>query len=51
MGPGSCFIARVLHALGLSGNRGRSIGRIAGSRFSWLTILGLSGYVIVHSIR
>ena len=44
-------IARVLHAVGLSGNRGRSIGRFSGSLFSWLTILGLSGYLIVHSIR
>jgi len=44
-------IARVLHAVGLSGNPGRSIGRFSGSLFSWLTIMGLSGYLIAHSIR
>ncbi len=44
-------IARVLHAVGLSGNRGRSIGTFRRIALTWVTILGLSGYLIVHSIR
>jgi uncharacterized protein len=50
MAGGVFVVARVLHAVGLSGNKGRSAGRFVGSLFTWLTILGLSVYVIARAI-
>jgi len=47
---GVFVVARVLHAVGLSGNKGRSTGRFVGSLGTWLTILALSAYVIARAI-
>ena len=47
---GVFVVARVLHAVGLSGNKGRSAGRFVGSLGTWLTILALSAYVIARAI-
>jgi uncharacterized protein len=47
---GAVFVvARVLHAVGLSRARNTSFGRFVGTLGTWLSILGLSGYVIVRS--
>ena len=44
---GAAFIvSRLLHAVGLSTNRGRSPGRFLGSLGTWVAVLGLSGYLL-----
>ena len=47
---GVFVIARVLHAIGLSGSKGTSVGRFVGALGTWLTILGLSVYVIALGV-
>lgn len=46
----SFVIARVLHAIGLSRERGRSPGRFLGSVISWTAILGLSAYLLAKAV-
>jgi uncharacterized membrane protein YecN with MAPEG domain len=43
-------VSRLLHAFGLSTNRGRSPGRFAGSLGTWTTILALSGFLLARSL-
>jgi uncharacterized membrane protein YecN with MAPEG domain len=43
-------VSRLLHAFGLSTNRGRSPGRFAGSLGTWMTILALSGFLLARSL-
>ena len=48
---GAAFIvSRLLHAVGLSTNRGRSPGRFLGSLGTWVAVLGLSGYLLGLSL-
>jgi uncharacterized membrane protein YecN with MAPEG domain len=48
---GAVFVvSRLLHAFGLSTNRGRSPGRFAGSLGTWMTILALSGFLLARSL-
>ena len=43
-------VSRLLHAFGLSTNRGRSPGRFAGMLGTWTTILALSGFLLARSL-
>jgi uncharacterized membrane protein YecN with MAPEG domain len=43
-------VSRLLHAFGLSTNRGRSPGRFGGSLGTWTTILALSAFLLAKSI-
>jgi uncharacterized protein len=48
---GAVFIvSRLLHALGLGTNRGRSPGRFLGALGTWVVVLGLSGYLLGLSL-
>ena len=40
------FIARVLHAVGLSGSAGTSFGRFWGTLVTWLILLALGGQLL-----
>jgi uncharacterized membrane protein YecN with MAPEG domain len=44
------IVSRLLHAVGLSTNRGRSPGRFVGSLGTWVAVLGLSGYLLGLSL-
>ena len=41
------FASRVAHAIGLSMSSGTSVGRFAGSAFTWLLMLTMAGFAIV----
>jgi len=41
------FLSRVAHAVGLSISSGTSVGRFAGSLFTWLLMLTMAGFAIV----
>ncbi len=47
---GAAFVARVLHALGLSASGGTSFGRLWGTLITWVVILMLSGFCLVASL-
>ena len=48
---GVAFVAsRLLHAWGLSRQRGRSPGRFLGTLGTWATVLGLSGYLLGRTL-
>ena len=44
-------IARVLHAVGLSGSAGTSFGRFWGTLVTWLILLGLSAQLIWRFVQ
>jgi uncharacterized membrane protein YecN with MAPEG domain len=48
---GVFVVARVLHAVGLGGSKGTSVGRFVGSLGTWLTIVGLSVYAITRALQ
>lgn len=41
------FVSRLAHAIGLSISSGTSVGRFAGSMFTWLLMLTMAGFAIV----
>lgn len=43
-------VSRVIHAYGLGNSMGISFGRFYGTSITWLTIIGLSGYLITVKI-
>ena len=43
---GVLTFGRVLHAIGLSTNAGRSVGRLLGTLSTWLAFLGIGGVLI-----
>ena len=43
---GLLTFGRVLHAIGLSTNSGRSAGRLVGTLSTWLALLGIAGVLI-----
>ncbi|GMU43154.1 MAG: MAPEG family protein [Xanthomonadales bacterium] len=44
------LVARLLHAWGLNGSAGHSIGRFWGVLLSWLAIAGLSLYLLLRPL-
>lgn len=44
-------VARVLHAVGLTGSSGRSPGRFAGTAMTWVLLIALSAGNLVLSLR
>ena len=43
------FVSRLLHAFGLAGSNGFSIGRLAGTLGTMLTYLAIAGALLVHA--
>lgn len=48
---GVLLVARVLHAIGLSGSAGVSFGRFWGTLLTWCVILGASVIAIVRAVE
>ena len=44
------LIARVLHAIGLSGHKGMSFGRLQGTLWTWVAILAMASTLLVRAL-
>lgn len=48
---GTLFVARCLHAMGLSGSSGTSSGRFVGTLLTWLVMIAMAVALLVIALR